>query len=364
MFTVNDVIFHHNMYFQECCSLISLFAMPKLSVVERAQIVVLVEEGLSYRDLAMRFNVRPATISDLIKKQRTTGCVDDKSRCGGPRKTTIRDDRSLVMDALRHPRLGSRELKRRWEESIGKTVSIRTVEKRLRSSGVKSYVAQKKPLLSLINRRRRLLWARQHRDWTIADWNQVCFSDETPLHLIQCKQRRFYRSRSAPSYSRLNTVTARPTVQAGGGHVMVWGAFSYAGIVPLRRVAGSLNTAEYCSILHDRVLPIIQHHPDIIFQQDNAPAHKSNLTRQWFAQHGVNVMEWPAQSPDLNPMENAWSVLKGRLEKEEIHGKELLMQRAQELWMTTDIDIINKLIASMPNRVSQVIKNHGGPIDY
>ena len=74
-------------------------------------------------------------------------------------------------------------------------------------------------------------------------------------------------------------MTTRPTVQAGGGHLMVWGAITSAGTVPLRRVQGTVNTDEYCAILQDRLVNVLHEKPGIVFQQDNAPAYKSNRTR-------------------------------------------------------------------------------------
>ena len=75
-------------------------------------------------------------------------------------------------------------------------------------------------------------------------------------------------------------------------------------------------------------------------------------------------MEWPTQSPDLNPMENAWSVLKDRLEIEEIHGMQNLWEKCQDLWMAIPRETITNLIASMPRRVQAVIRAGGGPIYY
>ncbi len=52
---------------------------------------------------------------------------------------------------------------------------------------------------------------------------------------------------------------------------------------------------------------------DFIFQQDLAPAHTAKSTKSWFNDHGVGVLDWPANSPDLNPIENLWDIVKGKM---------------------------------------------------
>ena len=68
---------------------------------------------------------------------------------------------------------------------------------------------------------------------------------------------------------------------------------------------------------------------DITFQQDNAPIHKYRLVINWIAHNNINVMEWPAQSPDLNPIENEWSHMKMELDIMQITSKTMLRTKIQ-----------------------------------
>ncbi len=52
---------------------------------------------------------------------------------------------------------------------------------------------------------------------------------------------------------------------------------------------------------------------DFIFQQDLAPAHTAKGTKSWFSDHGVTLLDWPANSPDLNPIENLWGIVKRKM---------------------------------------------------
>ncbi len=88
---------------------------------------------------------------------------------------------------------------------------------------------------------------------------------------------------------------------------MVWGAMSSAGVGPLCFLRSKVNTAVYQEVLEHFMLPVADQlygDADFIFQQDLAPAHSAKATSTWFKDHGIPVLNWPANSPDLNPIEN------------------------------------------------------------
>ncbi len=98
--------------------------------------------------------------------------------------------------------------------------------------------------------------------------------------------------------------------------VMVWGAMSSAGVGSLCFLRSKVNTAVYQEVLEHFMLPAADQlygDADFIFQQDLAPAHSAKATSTWFKDHGIPVLNWPANSPDLNPMENLWGIVKRKM---------------------------------------------------
>ncbi len=103
---------------------------------------------------------------------------------------------------------------------------------------------------------------------------------------------------------------------------------------------------------------------DFIFQQDLAPAHTAKGTKSWFNDHGVTVLDWPANSPDLNPIENLWCIVKRKMRDTRPNNADDLKATVKETWASIPPQQCHKLITSMPRRIEAVIKAKGAPTKY
>src|SRR5579872_4291390 len=101
-----------------------------------------------------------------------------------------------------------------------------------------------------------------------------------------------------------------------------------------------------------------------IFQQDNDPEHSSRIVQEWFQKNNVWVLQWPAQSPDLNPMENLCEEVERGIRTQLFPKKQSLVNKINEVWPNLPENTFQKLIASMPRRCRQVINNNGCSINY
>jgi len=151
---------------------------------------------------------------------------------------------------------------------------------------------------------------------------------------------------------------------------MVWGCMTYHGVGDASWIPGKINAEAYIDVLKDYVLASRDWYnvdPEtFIFQQDNASVHTAHIVKAFFVESNLTVMKWPANSPDLNPIENLWSYLKTELGlyKESPKTMDDLWERVQEVWTKIPIDYIQKLYESMPRRMEEVVRNRGGYTKY
>ena len=149
---------------------------------------------------------------------------------------------------------------------------------------------------------------------------------------------------------------------------MVWGCFCNNRIGPLVLVEGTLNSDRYIELLEEHLLPFLNNLniENCIFQDDNASCHASKKTKSWKESNLNENFPWPAQSPDLNPIENLWDFLEKRIRKHRPRptNKSDFFALLKSEWDKIPECYLIKLVNSMPNRVKAVIDSKGNPTKY
>jgi transposase len=131
---------------------------------------------------------------------------------------------------------------------------------------------------------------------------------------------------------------------------------------------GNQASRDYINTLQHNLLGFNErkHGSSALFQHDNASIHASRMTKQWLEEQEIDVMVWPARSPDFNPIENLWSIVARKVYEDcrQFHTVTELKEMILKCWSEIPRKAIEKLIESMPRRCVAVIEKGGGKIDY
>ncbi len=292
-----------------------------LTVVQKTTIDTLHKEGKTQKVMAVHRALCPST---LIERRREGKDVVEK-KC-----TSNRDNRTLERIVKQNPFKNVGEIHKEWT-AAGVSASRTTTHRRMQDMGFSCRIPCVKPLLNNRQRQKRLAWAKDKKDWTAAEWSKVMFSDESKFCISFGNQGpRVWRKRGEAQNPRC----LRSSVKFPQS-VMVWGAMSSAGVGPLCFLRSEVNTAVYQEVLEHFMIPAADQlygDADFIFQQDLAPAHSAKATSTWFKDHGIPVLNWPANSPDLNPIENLWGIVKRKMRYARPNNAEELKATIRATW--------------------------------
>jgi transposase len=341
----------------------------QLTHSERAYIAISVQNGHGVKALAREFKCGPKTIREIHQKWVLTKDVKNAPGQGRKRKTTEREDRTIVNRFRKKSKQSAAAFTRKEAPTfVSRKISADTVRRRLKEAGKNGRVCRRKPYLRAANKAARLEWATHHQHWTVQDWSEVIFSDEAPFHLWQSSGRVYCWRGVGEEFLEENLAS---TVKHGGGSIQVWGCFNYNYKGPLYRIHGIMDADKYKQILIHQARPFLDDLErdfgfEPIFQHDNDPKHKSKKVKNYMEKKNYAVLDWPSQSPDLNPIENLWHILKTAIHDQEYKATSLddVLRIAQHEWDCIPMDTLQKLLASMPDRCKAVIEAKGGHTKY
>lgn len=341
--------------------------MPRnpISPFDRVRMVTLRQQGLSVRDVAREVGRSHSDVVRTWNRYQATGDVSDLQRTGRPRATAAADDRYLLVMARRNRFENATELRRSLLEATGADVSTQTIRNRLHDSQLRARRLWRGPALTPHHRAARYAWARAHEMWDMESWSRVLFSDEVRICLSPDNNRQRVWRESGDA-ERLRYAAGH--VQQGGGSVMFWGGIMNGHRTPLVPIQGAMRALLYRdTILEPIVEPLHQNFGDgFVFQDDNARPHRAGLVNEYLEEVGIERLDWPALSPDMNAIEHAWDQLKRAVRSRRNPPRTVgdLRVAAVEEWENLEQQSLNNLVNSMPRRVRALRLARGGITRY
>ena len=208
-------------------------------------------------EIARQFDVFETCVRTTVRNFLERNEATDSPRCGRPRKITEQDERYIFRKARQNPCLSYRNLASEFNSTnSGYTVSKETVRKILKSRGIGSYVAQRKPLLRVTDRIKRRKWCKERLNWSVEDWSRVIFSDESNFQVFNRKSIVMVKRLGSEKF---DTKFCVPRLQGGGGSVGIWGCISHKGIGYSNIYEGRINQYAYIDTLESCLKPSISH---------------------------------------------------------------------------------------------------------
>ncbi len=324
---------------------------------ERGQVKAFKAAGLSIRQIAGKIHRSINCVSQCVQRGPDAA---PKVSSGRKKKLSERDERNIVRHASNKV-ISARQI----TSELQLDVHPRTVSRTLASFPHLDYRKMKRePKITPAHAAGRRAFAHDHHTWT-NQWHRVIFSDEKRFNLDGPDGWAYYWH----DLRKDELVFSKR--QQGGGSIMIWLAFSWDRATPVVFVEENITATRYKNILSTYLTPMVDaldefYDAGAIFQQDNARAHTAHATLDWLDGKGITVLDWPANSPDLNPTENVFGALARRVYagNSQFGTVAALKEAIVEAWADIDFDELEPYIDSMPDRMEAVIASQGKPTRF
>lgn len=310
---------------------------------------------MSYSAAAKYIKKSRAFVEKWVKRFKESKNVDDLPDRGLTGKVTKKSLKLILALFSRNPSLSLRQGQAKLKQK-GLDISHVTIREHLRANNLKWRSTLKKPLLSEKHVARRLAWAQENID---RDWSNVVFSDEASVWGFVIVPRAWC---SSPNQFVQRTVKHPIKVH-------LWGCFSKKGFGVLHLFTDNLNASKMVKIYEKALLPtatrqFITKNEDWILQEDNDPKHRSRLCTDWKRENGIITLDWPSQSPDANPIENVWALIKHKLRGKRVFNLKQLSREIRRIWKALPLEYAKNLVESMPRRCQAIIDAGGDWTHY
>ena len=345
------------------------FTPEEKAIMRRAKILL----KMKRKQIAILLGAEPKQISNFFHYDSKINLLPPKPKLT-KKMLMSKKGRIVRYLALQHPRLPLRDLHHlicSLEAFPGKYPSYSTTYRYLKDSGILTIRLKRAQMIRNTNKVKRVDFAKLYIGKPLSFWRYVFWTDEMNVQAQPNGEIAYYRigPRTLPENIPYNL-----QVQSGGFSVMFWGGFTSFGFGPLVAFPkGKIDQHAYKKLLEETVVPYLKKlqakkRKKFVFMQDNAPSHKTKMVMQFLEDSKLDVFNWPPQSPDMNPIETVWAIIKARRKK--LYGRatsrDELIKQVKDIWKTLPKELAFNLAMRSPKVLGQTIKARGGHIgkDY
>lgn len=322
------------------------------------------DDGVKQVEIASRLDISQSTVSYQLKMALKSNSAFSKSRRGRKKITTEYIDQKILEKVDGDRFISGRKISTSLQNEMGIKVSPKTIKRRISLEGFKARSPRKVPLITELNKKKRIELAKKLMIKGPDYFKKVIWSDETKLNYFR-SDGNLYCWRLAGE--EFNSECTKKTVKFGGGGIMLWGCMGLNGVGKLVKIDGIMDSRSYLRILQENLVEsaeVLGIGPDFIFQQDNDPKHTSRLLKEYFEENSISQLDWAPQSPDLNVIEHLWAYIKVKYHENPSKTKHGMFARILEIWNSIPTEITRTLVKSVYKRFEAVIRAKGGATRY
>jgi transposase len=319
-----------------------------LSIEQRYAIIALDKHtDWTQRKIAESIGCDHGTVSRVLKKYREHGTVEDLSHIG---HKPIID----ISNKQENPITGVIRQHRDYTSSqivceLGVAISARTIRRYRELLEFKPVHYRRRPLLTPAKQTERLYYCIDNME---NDWRNIIFTDESMI-ILSNERRIVWKHRESPPPIKC--------VKQFKQSFMVWGGVWYEGRTELAIIDGTLDADKYQQILSKYLIePGYTLELDVL--QDQATPHTAESTDEFISEKGITMINNPRSSPEVNPIEKVWGLIKQQQGSQMPNSLEELKQLIIRLWNEIPQNTIKQFIRHNSTVVNEIIEAEGGTI--